>query len=998
MTSHLDDTDDENCDDPIKLFPNGFDSSIVFGSQPEITGKILKPASNKSLFLEGQVEIHSESNSECTISPIFVKLVDCVKFPWYFGKYTAPILQKTDPNPFETENEFIDVEECDSNSSDCFIVEDLHPETTGLWDPKEIPKRFKIVKQLEKASSQRKLSQFDLKRNIGLVGMKICQKKSVTIKQGACIGKTASQVIAKSDNEEMRSHCKLDNNKKPSNSLVLPLHSNFKLPKNITNNINPKQNCDQKNRDLDKRLTIVPVHKLSKKAPSSIVLKKSLNKSTSHVKDIQKCNKFKNDQIKKNKTNNSTVIEMFEPNKTIPKTSQVPEIRQNCAENSENKIDSQSDNKEELKSPILTCTSLKKPKSDIASAVIGNNPKNKLDKIVNKLKILSKIPLNVSSTISTPCDIPTKTTLTNEIQEKAGPPIGVISKTLLHKLDKSIKHYNNHNKNRSKPGKFDKPHSAQSNSNDIKVSITSNVVLNANPISLANIVTPLCPKTNSHVKCFDSSQSHSNQSKDDLTTSHVVLNTSFSLEAPKQVSNTVGNPNVTSKTVVKPSNATSSFVTANHDLSTNDCLKPQFIVHSLPKKLFHRNNSSSYTATNVLKNKCDLLAGSKPEHLIQSTDPQMPKLFHNSQVQCQDHRGPNLNSATNMGNQLNNIPNVVNQSQPTSTNQDCLPNNNIYQQANPVPNFYANRVLLPLPPPPPPMYVPPPFIYQTKQTSSNANCSTSMVLTNQLPTTTSQDHMRSLQIGNQHNSSIIGVNYDGLVKKINIGGTPKSSNDTQECTINKNVVSKISSTVQREIDATKLQKLNKPSLPAEGISSKISDRAINGTNIEKSLEVAIMTKNRGAFETLKLSVDNINTYMQKKQSKGYSPPILPIPTYNKVLNQVSAKVSTDLAAKTNYIPKIPMKKTDCGKSNKRKGGALNIADNRRKIGAKKISLEEYNKRAFKDNKSVPSKRTVSDDQNKHGRKRQNINKKNNNNRDHTTETDLGYDSDSTVVL
>ncbi|XP_035447384.2 uncharacterized protein LOC118274114 [Spodoptera frugiperda] len=1005
MTSHLDDTDDENCDDPIKLFPIGFNNTANFGSQPQIIGSADTnwnvPTEVLTHGLSNEfIQRHSESDSECTISPMFVKLVDCVKFPWYYKKYTAQLLQKTDPNQFEaeTEHDIIDIENYDSDSSDCFIVEDLHPEYKSISEHREMQKRYKLDKELQTALSHRQLVQVDLKRNVGLVGMKISQKKYKTIKQDACaVRKTKKQVKqTKNDQEEMRSESKGDT-EKPSNSSTVPVHFSInKIPDNVINNLKPKKNNDYNDKDISDHLKIFPVHKLSK-VPTSTVIKKSSNKSTCHVKDIKKCNKYKNDQTKnRDKASTSILIEMLESDQTSSTTCKVNELEQNRSEKSDNK---QNDNKEEPNSPILKCTSLKKskpkPKPVIPPADKCNNinkkPQQKLDKIVNKLKMLNKIPLNVGSAISTPWEIPTKDASTKEIKEKVATPNSVISEKLLQKLDKSMKYYNNHNKNAFKNGKLDKPQSMQSTSNDIEVSIPTNIVPSANLTPVLNnnkvIVPPNTDSTKTNIQML------SNQNKD-LST--LVSNSNSTLEAPKQNTNAVGNPSVLSTTIVKPSSKTNTSLPDNHNPTTNDCLKPQYIVHSLPKKLFPKSNSGNSanvsaqnhnTTTKILKSKCDLPVGMKPEHHMPSTATQMSRMFHNPQPQCQNSRVPNIYNSTILGNERSNFPNSFNQSR--------LPNNKIYQQVNPVPSFYTNRVLLPLPPPPPPMYVPPPYFYQTAS-YSNSSFSTPVVAPNQPPTSVSQDYMRTVQSSNNNNSSIIGVNNDGLVKKINIAGGPKSTKaDAQELANNKEVVSKIPSAEHREIVANNLQKLEKITLPGKDMGSKIDD-----TNKEKSLEVAIMSKNRGAFETLKLSVDNIN--MQTKQSKGYSPPILPIPTYHKVLNQVSPKVhgsqqtaSADLTKKSR-IPKIPMKKVDCPKPNKRKVGALNIAENRRKVAAKKISLEEYNKRTLKDSKSVPPKRSVSDDQNKPSRKRPNVDNKNN--RDHNTETDLGYDSDSTVIL
>ncbi|XP_022824900.1 uncharacterized protein LOC111355332 [Spodoptera litura] len=1021
MISHLDDTDDENCDDPIKLLPIGINNAVHFGNQVQLIGSgdinWKFPTDNLTHGLNNEItQRYNESNSECTISPMFIKLVDCVKFPWYFRKYTARLLQKTGRNQFEneTEHDIIDVEHCDSDSSDCFIVEDLHPKYKSVSD-KELDKHFKFDKELQTALKYRKLVQVDLKRNVGLIGMKISQKKFKTIKQDACAVRKIKKEVKQAmlHKEDMRSSCQLGYNEKPSNSLSVPVHfSNNKILE-FFNNFKENKIKDHNNKDQNEHPKIFPAHELSKKVPTSTVFKKSSSKSTCDVKDIKKCNKYKNDQIKiKNKVSNKIIIGMLESNQISPNTSKITELEENCGEQSGSK---QSDNKkEEPKSPILKCTTSKKlkpkPKPEIPSLVkrknVNTKPQQKLDKIVNKLKMLNKIPPNVGSAVSKPWELPTKSSSTKETKDKVGSPNSVISEKLLHKLDKSMKYYNDHNKNAFRPGKLNKPQCMQPNANDIEASIPSNIVLTAKPITELNNHKIITPNTDSnktkHVTTIDNAQLL-NQSKYSMT-SKINSNRNLNLEVTKQNTNIVSNSDVFSSAMVETSSKTNSSISENHYPTTNDCLKPQYIVHSLSKKVYHKNNSNNNiqnhnASIKILKSICDMPVGSKPEHLVHSTGAQMPRIFQNPQPQCQDSRVPNIYNSTTLDNQRNNFPNSFNQCQPISLSQ-CRLSNKTYQQANPVSSFYINRTLLPLPPPPPPMYVPPPtyvpppYIYQTKQSYSNSSFSTPIVQPNQPPSSDSQDCVRSLQPSNNNNGSIIGVNNEGLVKKINIAGGPKSSNaDPHELIKNKNVVSKISPAVH----TNNIQKLEKMLIPGEDMSSKVGDdRVINGTNVEKSMEVAIMSKNRGASEGLKLSMDNIN--MQTKQYKGYSPPILPIPTYHKVLNQVSPKVttaSTELT-KRNRISKVPMKKTDCAKSNKRKSGALNIADNRRQAAAKKISLEEYNKRTLKDSKSVPPKRAVSSDQNKHKRKRPKVDIKNN--RDHNTETDLGYDSDSTVIL
>lgn len=128
---------------------------------------------------------------------------------------------------------------------------------------------------------------------------------------------------------------------------------------------------------------------------------------------------------------------------------------------------------------------------------------------------------------------------------------------------------------------------------------------------------------------------------------------------------------------------------------------------------------------------------------------------------------------------------------------------------------------------------------------------------------------------------------------------------------------------------------------------------------------------------------------QIEQEKGYSPPILPIPTYENIMSHVSTTLQRRDGLTTKKLSS-EMESTDtCDKT----VPCHKMNNSAKKEEARKISLEEYKKRTHKkDKKSEISHKKIK--YNEFGRKQNN---KGNVDR-FSTESDLGYDSDSTVIL
>ncbi|XP_075979766.1 uncharacterized protein LOC142978984 isoform X2 [Anticarsia gemmatalis] len=181
------DTDDEYLDDPIKLFDFEQDR-VHYGTSSLEYGKNLINQASETIKITSDTETNEVTVfKETDCIPSFVKLVDCRKFPWYFKKYTQQILAQSHVYDLVTDSDSeIDVENFDE--SDCFLIDDKSnefddistlktPETvkTALEKRQMTMRRNKDIEVL-KALKQKNLTEVDFKRNKGLVGMVITHK------------------------------------------------------------------------------------------------------------------------------------------------------------------------------------------------------------------------------------------------------------------------------------------------------------------------------------------------------------------------------------------------------------------------------------------------------------------------------------------------------------------------------------------------------------------------------------------------------------------------------------------------------------------------------------------------------------------------------------------------------------------------------------------------------------------------------------------------------
>ncbi|CAB3244133.1 unnamed protein product [Arctia plantaginis] len=193
-----DETDDEYFDDLIKLFDSEHDR-VHFGSQATQDNGTMNISkynhSNEDVTLEkdgdstGIEDSDSENFSERDCLPLYIKLVDCSKFPWYYKKYTQQILEKVNISVSVSDSDSeLDIENVDDLNDDCFIIDYIGKETNNqnnkhsssslptITSKTTAGKKRREDIEIQKALSQKHSGTVDFKRNKGLIGMKITQK------------------------------------------------------------------------------------------------------------------------------------------------------------------------------------------------------------------------------------------------------------------------------------------------------------------------------------------------------------------------------------------------------------------------------------------------------------------------------------------------------------------------------------------------------------------------------------------------------------------------------------------------------------------------------------------------------------------------------------------------------------------------------------------------------------------------------------------------------
>lgn len=136
----------------------------------------------------GFEDIVEENVCENECLPLRIKLVDCSKYPWYYKKYSQQILEKVNSSVSISDSDSeIDIEHVDDLNDDCFIIDDILEESNNQNNKDSVPslssvtlnptakKKHREDIEIQKALSQKHTEIIDFKRNKGLIGMKITQ-------------------------------------------------------------------------------------------------------------------------------------------------------------------------------------------------------------------------------------------------------------------------------------------------------------------------------------------------------------------------------------------------------------------------------------------------------------------------------------------------------------------------------------------------------------------------------------------------------------------------------------------------------------------------------------------------------------------------------------------------------------------------------------------------------------------------------------------------------
>lgn len=1016
----------------------------------------------------------------------------------------------------------IDEEVTVEDSDDCFIVEDLQDMITNKIirndqicisaDNQNGPKRIlsksqhlrchKDDNEIYRALSLKNLVKVDLKRNRGLVGMKITQKIQKNTSLNVKIDKTYlveetyakqksvmademnssdaekilchidTQPIPITEGNESNSTCELNINNqekdlvdkhnlvKPSSFPNVTVHFDItKISEKLMDNLKTKKTNEPPSQaklaskppnksilnNPENTFNAVNIKELSSKVTITKKCFNSSNTVISHVKDVKKTNKYINDQIKmKNVTSQRSLIGLLIKNKTKEAIKEIKhteqKIRRNDTQNKATKVDRKSCKKiakpkHEPNSPILHCSTVsKKPKQHEilpkcnktdTNFILSKEP-GELKQIAGKVTNLNSCNLMQDSNrlkhaipktapvITEPLEVYDRKTLQKEsfmIEDKKVSKVKKNDAKSFNLVEKSLKNGNPVSKVDCKCNNFRDPHIMSSSQNKI--------------LNEQNVI-------------HESRQYKVNED----TLNATVSVTSTTAKAPiKSNKPIVSNSNVSTTAVLTPGSGSNSVLSNQY---------PNFPTSHGSHFPIHNGVPSKMSSSNIFYNHVNGPVRNRYASAIilnsnNQSDFPFQKYREPPPVQTMGFQRPNLVPVPVLGHtqprfrdpqppypifyppdSLGRQQNHFQSSAKSIPNRFHPPQSYIGQQpSNPIQDFYR-ECWLPqnlAPPPPPPPSVPPlnfgprnSHVLNQSKDCSNLN-STSTSFEPPLQNPQSAFHQSSTNTQHTQNSSIIGMNNAGLVKKINIVAMPLSNVGTIKVeqintpqTINPAKHSEVVETNVVETKTEMLKELDNISFIDENTNEfTVSDSTsvINEKKKDNTLEVAIMSQKP---ETLKIPMNQKSDHVETKPAQGYSPPILPIPTYQSVLDRVTLSLHTKNAKQqfahhpVDSISNLkkackPMRKRDFVKCSKRKlNNACNNDEDRRKEDVKKISLEEYKKRILKtDEKFEHYKKTCKVTYDNSG-KRPNMEYKYRKNVDYSTETDLGYDSDSTVIL
>lgn len=764
------------------------------------------------------------------------------------------------------------------------------------------------------------------------------------------------------------------------------------------------------------------------------VIVNSPNKSSLHIKDGKETNKYKNDQM----NNENNADSGADKELLIIKTSKVDNNNFKHAKPTKHELEDVKQNKVvdltktqykkvekrklEPKSPILPCSTLLK-KSKVRQEMpseynISNvnvkisqevdNLNKKADKLANVeskgSKDDKKIKLNSESAIDTPSHKHVKQYLQKD-------------KTILH--DKNVRPLNDVAALSTKIADEKIYNCNEKHKNNFKIT---------NPIEQSNLM------------------SDAYQHKDNTHSIKIVSVASMATPVKNIKPNLVNEKDIPRAIVIKPVNQSQNEPkTANVSNKYNNFnpVKNSSYYTTSQGNIPNNNVNVPVNITLTPNHQTNFKVGNHiPERSSQTRCAERPTSMPfpiNTQPWFWNYPNPSPGyyQSAPFGRYQNYLPRSVNRSVPNKfpppkdIESICRQLSNQTQNRYAYKGWYPHNTAPPPPPPPPPPPLPPPpppplntppRTTNDRDVNQNRYCSyanppfyPSMTVSQQPQDSFNHNMTHILQ---PKNNSLFGRNNNDIVKNDFAAVSESKKDDNKEGTVKVEVDFKdvqIIPDEMSEVVSTKtkmLEELDKLSFTDDTDITNDLNRRYHDSS---KLEMEVISKKPKTFETLRITVNDKSYDAKIEKSKGYSPPILPIPTYEKVLDQIAQSQNEksqniDHKTETKCIIKNemkPVKKRNYEKScknilpeefNNRPQTINLLTTAERKDDAKKISLEEYKKRIFKnDSRVVTNSDNKCREKSKNCRKRQYLDKYREN-VDYSTETDLGYDSDSTVVL
>ncbi|CAH0587901.1 unnamed protein product [Chrysodeixis includens] len=1053
MTNQFSDDDEDYCDDPIKLF-DSCEDAVYFGSKVyersattiDFTSKAENTPSNAEC---RSIEDRSGVSSDL-LRQLSVKLVDCGQFPWYYRKYSQQILDLTGVD-LDSDSD-VDVEKVDGDENDYIVVEGLKNVNVmnsmesvltamrlSTGEKRRNTIRLKEEMEIEKALSQRNTVKVDFKRNQGLVGMKIknlpvlinfknkegrkqgfklSEKRTSNVFEHAAkaleqVGTEIIPVIEhKDDNCHSHELSSVSDKIEASINTKANEESPCKVKAGTTAQKNINRICEQLLNKKSTRISevsntstqndVIEINIISSPKPRDEVSKAKTvpsvpsGKSKKTVKDVTKTNKFKNEQIKKR---NKALLELLTSNPNVHQTEVPNKCDQNQTENSINNGHQNSDDKSksEINSPIL-------PSSH--SSMKSKNRRNFL-KCNESFDLLGdkteKRDPHSSETAKPLNNSGNSTEGSSMLKDFIISPVHDLTPRKMQEKD-----VNNKNDGTGMNNPISQQNSQESAVKSQKDSVAvikkhtsadsrkKIVVAKQKAVDADNLNTKNTRKNDTDISGIASNENISltketkNKNGYSMTTYvatfEVPCHSYKPTEAPKA---NLSNPNTLLNSKNVPSNPNKSFERNTFPMASNVSQIPNIQNAPYVNHVPGQYQAENYQRTNIMR---------KPMHVTVHSQPlcshyQKSRMPYNSDLPlryskfipmpgtgkpyfpfCRGSAYPRRIPAQRQNIHNERLPLNI---PPLMSLSPQVPHRNT-RDGNQVPQYFNSSFHSTIP------------ITQTAPI---------------MPEPINQPYTNNYKT-NKHPGNV-------NVKKTNVNLVPNkddtnnSKQKLEEMNEKKTITDKPS--VSAEVVGTKtemlkeLDKLSFDDVPKNDLKGKSSNDVCE---IKKPCRIESIDKSSRttkADETVKTPVSNKNELQTK-----YSPPILPIPRYDHVLDHIVSDPRTridkpittvDKTLKqkvTNEIKPAPNTVKRCRKRISHEFKEPSCS--RRKCDGKKISLEEYKQRVYVKSLSELSKKPGKDNANAKKYKcgpGPRMRKKHPN---HTPESDLGYDSDSTVVL